>query len=148
MSRFLARALAAMEVGPIAEAPPAVSRPAAAAGFGGYGGFGERTENGKALARMAPAQGFGGYGGFGDAAENENQTGQQFPWPEGVDFHLTRDAARVSGLISGGCDWRWCPDGGLEIVSDKGLLWALSPIYSRRLQGAQLLPPDVLEAAP
>jgi hypothetical protein len=85
---------------------------------------------------------------LGDAAENENQPRQQSPWPEGIDFHLTRDAARISGLISSGADWRWCPNGGLDLVKEDGLTWSLSPTYSRRLQAEHLLPADVLEAAP
>ena len=121
MGRYLARALAAMEAVPAAkQVPPPV---ALAAGFGGYGGFGER-------------------------AENENQPPEPSPWPEGADYFLTRDATRISGLISTGCDWRWCPDGGLEIVKENGLLWAMSPTYSRRLEAARLLPAAVLEAAP
>jgi hypothetical protein len=71
----------------------------------------------------------------------------RFAWPEGVDFHRTRDAARISGLISSGADWRWCPDGGLELVKEDGLTWCLSPAYSRCLMAERLLPIGVLMAA-
>lgn len=149
MGRFLARALAALAVGrPVAEVPPAAPRPDAAAGFGGFGDFGGRAENGLRSARTAKSRGFGDCGGFGERAENENQAPPISSWPEGVDSFLTRDAARLSGLISNGCDWRWCSDGGLDVVKDDGLTWSLSPAHSRRLLAEGLLPPPVLEAAP
>jgi hypothetical protein len=61
------------------------------------------------------------------------------PWPEGVDYHLTRDAARLSGLIAAGCGWRSCPAGGLDVTLPDGRLLLISPATVARLREARLL---------
>lgn len=129
MSRLLAAALARVAARDT-PARPAPRAPAAA--------------NDGPIAASRPI--YGDYGEFGERSLRA-VFGASFAWPEGVDFHLTRDAARISGLISSGGDWRWCPDGGLEIVKEDGLTWCLSPTYSRRLVAERLLPTGVLTAA-
>ncbi|WP_207541182.1 hypothetical protein [Sabulicella rubraurantiaca] len=65
------------------------------------------------------------------------------PWPEGVDFALTRDACRLSGYIAAGCAWRWCRSGGLELTKPDGLLWYLPLEMVARLRAERLLPEAV-----
>ncbi len=69
-------------------------------------------------------------------------------WPAGVDWHLTRDAARLSGLVAAGCEWRWCPAGGLDVVQDDGRMWCLSPGTAARMRAQRLLPDAVMAEAP
>jgi hypothetical protein len=69
-------------------------------------------------------------------------------WPEGVDWHLTRDAARLSGLVAHGADWRWCASGALEVVQPNGARWTLLPARAADLLQASLLPAAIEEAAP
>lgn len=83
-------------------------------------------------------------GGFGDRGENRKSA--PAPWPAGVDWHLTRSAARLSGLVAGGAEWRWCPAGGLDVVQeDDGRMWCLSPGTAARLRAERLLPDVVAE---
>ncbi|MCW8084725.1 hypothetical protein [Sabulicella glaciei] len=70
------------------------------------------------------------------------------PWPEGVDFVLTRDAARLSGYVAAGCRWRWCPSGSIELTKPDGLPWCLPPEMVIRLGAERLLPEVVTEAQP
>ncbi|WP_301590692.1 hypothetical protein [Sabulicella glaciei] len=65
-----------------------------------------------------------------------------------MDWHLTWDAARLSGLVSAGAEWRWCPAGGLDVTKPDGLLWCLSPEMVARLRAERLLPEAVREAHP
>jgi hypothetical protein len=65
------------------------------------------------------------------------------PWPEGADYQLTRIAARLSGLIAAGCDWRRCPAGGLDVRLPDGWLVLVSPGTVARLREARLLPAAV-----
>jgi hypothetical protein len=68
-------------------------------------------------------------------------------WPEGVDWHLTRDAAHLSGLVAHGADWRWCADLALEVVQPNGAVWTLLPVRVEALFQASLLPEAVARAA-
>jgi hypothetical protein len=68
-------------------------------------------------------------------------------WPEGVDWHLTRDAARLSGLVAHGADWQWCSGGSLEVVRPNGVVWTLLPARAAALLQASLLPQAIAEAA-
>lgn len=61
-------------------------------------------------------------------------------WPEGVGYHLTRDAACLSGLIAAGCEWRRCPAGGLDLTLPDGRLVLFAPATVARLRAAALLP--------
>ena len=132
--------------------PPAATpaRPAehVAPGFGGSGGFGASP----APAPRAPAKGgSGGIGGFGARVAPVTTLPAALPfdpWPDGVDWHLTAAACRLAALVEAGCDWRWCPVGGLGVVQADGRAWMIAPAYAARMRDAGLLPDAVREAAP
>lgn len=67
-------------------------------------------------------------------------------WQDGVDWHLTHLAARVSGLVAAGAEWRWCPMGALDVVKPDGMLLCISPATAARLWAAELLPEAVMSA--
>jgi hypothetical protein len=77
------------------------------------------------------------------AAAAETAAPPPEPWPEGADYQLTRMAARLSALIAaGGCDWRRCPAGGLDVTLPDGRLVLISPATAARLREARLLPAE------
>jgi hypothetical protein len=94
-----------------------------------------------------PNEPFGDCGGIGEAPSHQEAV-TTCPWPQGVDWHLTRDAARLSGLVAHGASWRWCPGGALEVVQPHGARWTLLPARAAALLQASLLPEAIVEAAP
>jgi hypothetical protein len=63
------------------------------------------------------------------------------PWPMGVDLHLTRQAAQLSGLIALGATWRQQPDGSLDLWrTGSGEYLGIGAWWMERMRAARLLP--------
>ena len=76
-----------------------------------------------------------------DTAPHTPDAPSASPWPDCVDFHLTRQAAQLSGLIAHGATWRLRPDGSLDLwQADGGEYLSIAAWRMAQLRAAELLP--------
>lgn len=62
------------------------------------------------------------------------------PWPEGVDYWLTRAAVTLAGLINTGGEAGFCLSGGIDAWDARGRYRGFSPNVVARMREAGLLP--------